>query len=285
MLCLGNRGRVFAWGIAGVLWLVCGQNRSSAGKVHPVPVSPAESSQPEFCAGCHDNARGAVVHPALSMGCDTCHQFTSKGDDTQVSFVAEGTALCLQCHADKGPAQRKNQHPPVVDSCTTCHNPHSTSLPRLLKAQQSELCLTCHEKAKGETQHGPYAAGNCTQCHDPHGADRPRFLRAETNALCEGCHKPADAGARPDDTAKTVALLWDITIPAQEYADAPKIGLDRSGSAGHPVVGHPISGKNKHAQDPPITCLSCHQPHASALPKLMPEGLQRDFDLCERCHQ
>jgi len=64
-----------------------------------------------------------------------------------------------------------------------------------------------------------------------------------------------------------------------------KIGLDRSGTKGHPIVGHPVSGRDPRNKDATLSCLSCHTPHSSALARLMPADVNPDAGLCARCHQ
>ena len=55
------------------------------------------------------------------------------------------TLLCFKCHADKqGPFVY--EHVPVkTEGCTSCHTPHGSTNPRLLRVSQVNLlCLQCH---------------------------------------------------------------------------------------------------------------------------------------------
>lgn len=248
------------------------------------------------CATCHDphDSEAAKLirpnaHPPFAGGmCESCHQPAKEG---KIVLNEEGKfPLCYGCHDEvqKQVEGAKNPHPAfaAVDTCTTCHNPHASSYPRLLRGPQSEVCATCHERDKGEVLHGPYQNGECANCHEPHGGERARLLRAETNTLCMGCHKEGAAGVKVEQA--TVTLPWSRPLALKEYQEAVKLGLDSNGETGHPVIHHPISGKNTRVKNPDqvpaITCLSCHQPHGSALPKLMPAGLESPFDLCDQCH-
>lgn len=250
------------------------------------------------CATCHDphDSESAKLirpsaHPPFASGmCDVCHQAAQQG---KVVLNEEGKfPLCYECHEEvqKRVETAKQPHPAfvVTDTCTTCHNPHASSYGPLLRSSQADVCGACHEPWKGEVRHGPYARGQCANCHEPHGGERAKLLRAEANTLCTGCHKNGAAGVKVDRETAVVTLPWNRTLPLKEYDEAIKIGLDANGEAGHPVVHHPISGRNTRVKNPdqvpPITCLSCHQPHSSTLAKLMPEGLESPFELCDRCH-
>ncbi len=271
MLCLASRA----------------PGQGSAWRVHPEPVSAEQAAQKAYCLKCHANTSGPVIHePITKEGCIACHKFETRGKETMVAFILPGEELCLKCHKEQNPAGRKHPHPPALDSCNTCHNPHASTAPKLLREPQADVCQLCHERSKGVKQHGPYGEGKCSQCHDPHGSNRDLYLRADVNSLCEGCHKVTeDFAPKIDEVKKTVALPYNVSLTLQEYDKAPKIGLDRGGERGHPLMRHPFSGRNLHENDASVTCLSCHQSHASALPKLLPAGMESAADLCERCHR
>jgi predicted CXXCH cytochrome family protein len=69
------------------------------------------------------------------------------------------------------------------------------------------------------------------------------------------------------------------------YRQAPKLGLDPGGTSGHPMMGHPLTGKDPRSKDATMSCLSCHDPHSSALPKLMAAGVKSQEALCSQCHK
>jgi len=50
---------------------------------------------------------------------------------------------CYTCHAERrGPFLWSHQ--PVQEDCTTCHTPHGSNNPALLKARTPWLCQQCH---------------------------------------------------------------------------------------------------------------------------------------------
>jgi len=191
---------------------------------------------------------------------------------------------CLKCHADvqKG----KAVHTAMSSGCDTCHQAASANGKTTITdvATGGDLCAMCHEMEKGPVLHGPYKAGECLACHDPHSSDYPKATLARTNTLCFTCHGVNQPGVAMQAGAETVSVLGGQTIGLDEFRKAMKIGLDPNGATGHPVMGHPLSGKVPGKKDVTLSCLSCHAPHSSALPNLMPPGVKTDLDLCGQCH-
>lgn len=124
-------------------------------------------------------------------------------------------ASCAKCHADLTQG-KKYIHEPVRVSCTICHDPQASDMPRMLRAPTNDLCLECHlqgerpgatvalfngrVKVPGALLRGmrplPVRAGhpvpdhpvfvpaaiglpeiNCLSCHKPHASDgSPQLL-------------------------------------------------------------------------------------------------------------
>ena len=192
---------------------------------------------------------------------------------------------CVKCHADvqKG----KVVHTAMSSGCDTCHQAASANGKTTITdvATGGDLCSMCHEMEKGPVFHGPYKAGECLACHDPHSSNYPKATLAQTNMLCFTCHGANQPGVTVQANTKTVSVLGGQTISLDEYRKAIKIELDRNGATGHPIMGHPISGKVPGKKDVTLSCLSCHAPHSSALPNLMPTGSKTGLGLCGQCHQ
>ena len=247
------------------------------------------------CTECHDPhgsdrpklINNFVHQPFADNQCDSCHRAPREGKVD----VNEGgkRALCYTCHEDmqKQVESSKSQHPvfQTTDTCTVCHSPHASRVPRLLRSSQGQVCASCHEKSTEPVRHGPYDQGQCAACHNPHGAEEPRLLRAKVNNLCRACHVLGQSGVEVGE--KTVTLPWRHSLSAVDYQAAPKVGLDRDNDHGHPLVGHPTSGRNTKlpGDGAPITCLSCHQAHSSKVYNLMPDKVADDIQLCEVCHK
>lgn len=191
---------------------------------------------------------------------------------------------CVKCHAEvqKG----KSVHTALSSGCDTCHQAASANGKTTMTdtATGGDLCAMCHEMEKGPVLHAPYKAGECLACHDPHSSDYPKETLARANTLCFTCHAVNQPGVTVQGDMKTVSVLGGQTISLEEYQKAIKIALDRNGATGHPVMGHPMSGKVPGKKDMTLSCLSCHAPHSSALPNLMPPGVKTDVELCGQCH-
>jgi predicted CXXCH cytochrome family protein len=185
------------------------------------------------------------LHPALDEGCEVCH--TLEGGKLAAKDQKEA---CYACHTDFGAAEEgktKFLHAPVAaGECTSCHDPHLSSLPKLQKLEKG--CFECHDPfpANGVV-HRPVAAGECKACHSPHvGVAQKQLLRAG-NALCLGCHESSHAQHR------SAAVQGTMTVVPDDFP------------------------RDKEQ----LSCLGCHLPHQSAERRLfrMEQGT-----MCRTCH-
>jgi predicted CXXCH cytochrome family protein len=176
-------------------------------------------AQNKPCLECHAAlTQKKVVHPAVQMGCESCHAeidastlpHKSKGKSTK-GLLAEAPALCANCH-DKQLFEGKVVHGPVAAGmCLGCHNPHASDYLGLLKKEPATLCLDCHPDIKkgphviaGFTRSGhplgneakevqdPLRPGKkfyCAGCHEPHRSELPKLSRyGKGMASCQKCH-------------------------------------------------------------------------------------------------
>jgi predicted CXXCH cytochrome family protein len=192
---------------------------------------------------------------------------------------------CLTCHPEKKGA--KFVHTALGMGCTNCHQVTSENNKTTitLRAMGGDLCAICHAAKKGPVLHGPYKAGQCLVCHDPHTGDYPGQTRAEISTLCLSCHGTGQSNVKVDQETQLVTLLGSQTVSLRDYRQAPKLELDRGGTSGHPIMGHPLTGKDPRNKDATLSCLSCHDPHSSALPNLMPPSAKSLTNLCAECHK
>ncbi len=219
----------------------------------PFLVSAAEIN----CLKCHGKlTKGKTVHPALTMGCVTCHSaLDAKTVPHKKSAViahglsAEQPELCYGCH-DKTTFTKKNIHPAVDMGCTNCHNPHSSNNARLLVSNSPALCFTCHDKAAfgKKTAHPPVASGKCLACHVPHSSDEMALLAKKPMDACLQCHRNITHGQHTRAMA-----MRDVRDPARP-------------------------GK-------PLYCGSCHDPHGSDSPLMFRFDVKATKELCLHCHK
>ena len=174
------------------------------------------SEQPELCYACHDQTQFSKknVHPAIVMGCTTCHNpHSSRNAKLVTTKIPE---LCFSCH-DKTAFTGKVVHPPVAaGECLSCHSPHASNEIALLQKKPVAVCLDCHpdavhgqhspsrqppvteqarEDVSGPELQDPARPGRpfyCGSCHNPHSAANATLLRFDaktTKELCVHCHK------------------------------------------------------------------------------------------------
>ncbi len=145
------------------------------------------ASEPEGCYRCHGEQKTSFARPFHhkvpegGMKCSDCHNQHGSFVNKQLRTWASGDVNCVKCHTDKaGPFVY--EHAPIkVEGCNSCHTPHGSTNPKLLKRNEVRfICLECHSNAPGapgEQGEGP-ATPSFHNLADPRG----RFLN------CTTCH-------------------------------------------------------------------------------------------------
>jgi DmsE family decaheme c-type cytochrome len=153
----------------------------------------------DVCLKCHQKRNrlfwSGSVHNTNGLTCATCHAVhTGPGIKTRyqlAKLTVEDT--CLTCHKEQVRAEWKFSHHPMREgkmNCASCHNPHGTASPKLVKAiSTKELCFNCHAQYRGPFlfQHPPVME-DCFNCHQPHGSPYPALLKQPPIRLCRECH-------------------------------------------------------------------------------------------------
>lgn len=263
------------------------------------------------CLMCHEElTKKKVVHPAVQMGCPTCHSAIDatdiphkKSNKITKGLASEVPELCFGCHENKM-FEGKDVHPPVLGGmCLSCHNPHSTDSPKLLVSEVPSLCFTCHDKNKFEDKkiHPPVKDGMCLMCHFPHKSDNEKLLQLEVPDLCFNCHDkaeftkknvhpPVEAGMcldchNPHASKNASLTVKAITALCTSCHTVPEIKNGIHIVRGMSSAGHPVSGKSDPKRpDKKFTCASCHQPHSSDYKKIMRYKNDVPFEVCINCH-
>jgi DmsE family decaheme c-type cytochrome len=151
-----------------------------------------KDKQPQLCYGCHTEMKAEFSKPfrhRVNEGlvqCNDCHNQHGSNAGKQLRNTSAGDAVCFKCHADKkGPFVY--EHMPVkTEGCTSCHTPHGSVNPRLLRVNQVNLlCLQCH----GPIQTTGSAVGAKTLQANAHAFPAPTLHNqsAKYNA-CTMCH-------------------------------------------------------------------------------------------------
>lgn len=165
----------------------------SFARLDPTPVERRN----EVCLACH--AKGNRVfwqgspHEVRDVACTSCHRVMQ--DHSPRAQLARATEIetCGTCHIQKRAQQMRSSHMPLREgkmTCTSCHNPHGSVAPALLKATSvNEACYTCHAEKRGPFlwEHAPVVE-SCSNCHDPHGSNHEKMLKLAKPRLCQQCH-------------------------------------------------------------------------------------------------
>jgi predicted CXXCH cytochrome family protein len=117
----------------------------------------------ELCLSCHEKKKEEIrkkssIHGAITVyGCTGCHD--AHGADYFYQLKKSPKIICISCHIDKRTAHRRHPvqgHPvkKVKDplnpkrelGCHSCHDPHTSDGPSLLKGKTViKTCLLCHK--------------------------------------------------------------------------------------------------------------------------------------------
>ena len=171
-------------------------------KNDPTPVEKRN----EICLSCH--TKGARLfwkgstHESRNVACTNCHKVMEPVPAKAQLAKETEIETCGTCHLQKRAQTMRSSHMPVREgkiTCTSCHNPHGTVTPSLLKeASVPDTCFTCHAEKRGPFlwTHQPVAE-SCANCHDPHGSNYEALLKLARPRLCQQCHTAPQHPSRP----------------------------------------------------------------------------------------
>jgi DmsE family decaheme c-type cytochrome len=149
------------------------------------------------CLECHEKADHPAwlgsAHDRRGVGCTDCHSVHQPNSPKGQLKTAAEADTCYRCHSAIRAQSLRTSHHPVREglmTCSSCHNPHDGTKPKLIKAEWSnELCLQCHTEKRGPFfwEHAPVRE-NCMHCHNPHGSNHDKMLVSQQPWLCQRCH-------------------------------------------------------------------------------------------------
>lgn len=119
-----------------------------------------------LCYSCHEFSRELknrpIQHPPFETGkCTKCHDPHSTNN--RWVLIKRSETVCFQCHDPNEEPLKNHIHPYDVKpkrkwktslelsdqgklECLTCHNPHASFSGHLLRSEQSNSCLGCHQE-------------------------------------------------------------------------------------------------------------------------------------------
>jgi predicted CXXCH cytochrome family protein len=227
-----------------------------------------EASVELTCATCHDTPKEKFAHGPFAAGqCTVCHQ---PHESNNAGLLRQGDQPdhCFSCHTgvQVRVANSPYVHEPAKESCTTCHDAHTSEYPFQLSAPIADSCLSCHtdmaERIKSEpvSHDAVFMDQGCANCHDPHAAAGPNLLRDRADHLCLKCHNQP-----------------------QQASDGRTI----------PDMQPTLNRRFLHGPIRAGDCAACHSVHggenARLLVKRFPDTFYASFDLtnyalCFSCH-
>ncbi len=242
-----------------------------------VPDSPFQSLQ---CEACHGPA-GEHVKPRLADG-ESREPMISFGSHSLLSAEKQNS-VCAGCHEEQMAQHWQGSvHERAGVACSSCHSVHTAEDPIRTRAEQTQVCGTCHQSQRmAGLQHGGHDMKNgamvCSDCHQPHGSEHPHALKhASINDNCYSCH-----------AEKRGPLLWEhepvtedcSTCHAPHGSVNPDMLVRRSPQlcqSCHGALGH-ASMPYTTMQTPFVKGESCTNCHAAVHGSNHPSGqrLQR----------
>lgn len=161
--------------------------------------------EPQLCASCHATQVAEFRNKPYAhrigrggFGCTSCHEPHGRPGEESIRRTNMGEQACIACHSNvRGPfvfphgASAFTNNPGVGSNgqCQSCHQPHGSNNPKMLKrATVAQLCIECHSNL-GEPTLGSQPPSfhnlnlpryqNCTTCHVAvHGSNRsPALLK------------------------------------------------------------------------------------------------------------
>ncbi len=177
-----------------------------------------------------------------------------------------GSEACQACHEDiyanfqKNPHEVLNSHPKRGEkdhACESCHGPASSHVEslspeeivnpaKLTAARVDETCLTCHR-------------------NQPTHIGRIQSSHARSRVACTSCHRMHQPEA-------------ESLVARTEKA------VNQQCAACHPSVQAAFQQPHAHrVQQQAMSCLSCHNPHGSFLPKQI-RTFAANEPGCLNCH-
>jgi len=153
-----------------------------------------KQGEPQLCLSCHNEQKSQFTKPFHhkvlegTMKCTDCHNAHGGFEAKQTKLAVGADQACVKCHTNKqGPFVF--EHASLkLEGCTTCHIPHGSSNPKMLKrASVRQLCFECHTGITDEVSPQAPSLHNqsqvkyqqCTVCHSAiHGSNSSnRFFR------------------------------------------------------------------------------------------------------------
>ena len=116
---------VSALGFAAGLWLALASGAPAFAADHP------ELPKASECLSCHaEKTKGLSIHFDFAQSCTVCHAVSVADGKTSITLVLPKEKICYSCHEKAA----MDAVPYMKGECLSCHDPHNSARPHLLKA-------------------------------------------------------------------------------------------------------------------------------------------------------
>ncbi|MFC2157379.1 cytochrome c3 family protein [Acidobacteriota bacterium] len=167
-----------------------------AGNIMAFGADDATNAKIGMCLNCHAKSNSQFLagpHGKSAMDCTTCHVI--HGAHPKPDLLKTGaTKSCLACHEDVYAMFQLNERHRLQEGilgCTSCHNPHESSVRERLGGFKDQTCKQCHQDKGGPFlyEHGASQIEGCSACHEVHGSPNRHMLKNQSGSdLCFSCH-------------------------------------------------------------------------------------------------
>ena len=156
-------------------------------------LSPHAAWNKEQCNNCHMAEHSNQLRPDVNNACMACHKGVQASRATSApSFPITELLVKVPVH---DPVRR--------GQCVSCHTPHRSTRPHLIKPIAEQICYQCHNSKEIQTDaHPPVHRADCLLCHAGHSSPLKHLL------------KPGSEPARPRSMVAT-------TIPSATTKGRP----------------------------------------------------------------
>jgi predicted CXXCH cytochrome family protein len=208
----------------------------------PTSDYPAMQGQPSTCMTCHTTGYDPETGKWKADGitCEACHSPMPADHPAKMAPIHDETGMCRNCHTGDRfgwESWQTSAHYQNDMVCSTCHNPHTTSL-KLMSGEKdaSSLCQNCHRAQSQNAQHSAHAKTGitCVGCHlgEPIGPDDfhkiPDHDFRPSLDLCMECHSAEMHAGQvivATDTPTLQPSIIERTVIATLSPGVPQLSL------------------------------------------------------------
>jgi DmsE family decaheme c-type cytochrome len=220
-----------------------------------------------------------------------------------------GEETCLTCHEDQKKGYEGSAHaraadprsPAAAKGCESCHGPgkaHAEAggdkalikkIGALSPSEQSEGCLTCHNRGDhAEWEGSPHDARNvsCLSCHSVHApkSEKAQLTKVTQVETCVQCHKQEVNKLRRSAHMPVREGKMECSSCHNPHGSTNVRMLREGNSVNESCVSCHAEKRGPFLYEHAVgreNCTTCHDPHGSNNERML---VAKQPMLCQRCH-